>query len=238
MLVRLAFLTRQGVSAGSVAVIYVIEDIAGLVIGSFVFAIGVVALINTQPSTLVRNITLTTALGSAALIAGCVYLMKSRRPVERGTHWLAARANRLGEKIFHRALATPTQVQRTLDDFYAGLTLARRAPLAVAAAFGLNVVRHAAGIAALYFTFAALDHAIAPGVLILIYTSANILSTTSAVPGEVAMLGGGFALLFLSFGVAPDVALLALLLSRAIAFWLPLPVGYLAFWNLRRRAYL
>jgi uncharacterized membrane protein YbhN (UPF0104 family) len=74
--------------------------------------------------------------------------------------------------------------------------------------------------------------------LILIYTAVSVLSSVSAVPGEVAIMGTSVALLSLAFGVPRDVAVLALLLSRAIAFWLPIPVGFAAFWHLRRKQLL
>ena len=35
--------------------------------------------------------------------------------------------------------------------------------------------------------------------------------------------------------VDPDVGMVAILASRTIAFWLPLPLGLLAFWDLKRR---
>jgi uncharacterized protein (TIRG00374 family) len=77
-----------------------------------------------------------------------------------------------------------------------------------------------------------------PGILILLYTSASVISTISAVPGEFAIMGASWAVLTLSFGVPKDIAIMAMLLSRTVAFWLPLPIGAAAFWNLRRQNYL
>jgi uncharacterized protein (TIRG00374 family) len=74
--------------------------------------------------------------------------------------------------------------------------------------------------------------------LIVIFTAVSLMSSVSAVPGEVAIMGSSMALLSLAFGVPADVALLALLLSRTIAFWLPIPVGVAAFWHLRRSHFL
>ena len=239
MLVRLIFLTRQGVPAGGVATIFLIEDIAGLVVGGLVLLAGVVTFVSIQPSgVFVSDLAIALSVGSLLLTLIGLFLLRYRAAVEWGVHWLAREIEAIAARVFQHSILPPARVQRFLNDFYAGLSAARRAPSLVAAAFFLNLVRHVAGLAALYFTFLALDQAIAPGILILIYTSASLLSTTSAVPGEVAIMGGGFAVLFLALGLAPEVALLALLLSRAVTFWLPLPIGYLALLNLRRQRHL
>jgi uncharacterized protein (TIRG00374 family) len=239
MLVRLIFLTRQGVPAGGVATIFLIEDIAGLVVSGLVLLAGVVTFVSIQPpGVFVSRLAITFSVGSLLLTLIGLFLLRHRAAVERIVHILAHWADVIVARLIHRSILPPARVQRFLNDFYAGLSAARRAPSLVAAAFFLNLVRHVAGLAALYFTFLALDQVIAPGILILIYTSASLLSTTSAVPGEVAIMGGGFAVLFFLLGVAPEVAMLALLLSRAVAFWLPLAVGYLALLNLRHQRYL
>jgi len=90
----------------------------------------------------------------------------------------------------------------------------------------------------LYFAFLALGWSISPAILMLAYTSANILTTTSAAPGEVVILGSGLALFSVALGVPREIALAGLLLWRALAFWLPILVGYAALWNLGRRRYL
>ncbi len=236
MLIRLLFLGKHNVSAGAVATIYLIEDIAGLAVGSIVFFAGIWTLATKQTSANVAtNTALIASFASLALTAGLLYALRYRATIERIAHWLALKLDALAARITRRPFYSPARVQHLLDDFYAGLALARRAPRTVALVFILNVVRHAAGLAVWYFAFFALGQTIAPGILILIYTLASVLSTTSAVPGEVAIMGTGSAILFLSFGVSPDAALLALLLSRAIAFWLPLPIGLLALWRLRRQ---
>ncbi len=235
MIVRFAFLRQEGLRAGAVAVIFLIEDIIGLVIGGAVLLAGIVTLTNAlPPGTLVIDASLVFAVGSPLLILAGWYIYRHRTWVEQSAHALAGVLNRPSEWLFGHGALTPNTVQRALDDFYVGMSAARRAPLNVAAALAANVIRYVAGIAALYFAFLAMQWTISPAVLILVYTAASVLSTVSAVPGEVAIMGTSVALLSLAFGVPGDVAMLALLLSRAIAFWLPLPVGLAAFWHLRR----
>jgi uncharacterized protein (TIRG00374 family) len=125
-----------------------------------------------------------------------------------------------------------------LDDFYLGISAARRRPYFVAVSLGMNVLRYVGGCVALYFSFLAIDQAIAPGVLILLYTTTSLLSSTSAVLGEVAIMGTGLAVLSYSLGLAPDVAVVALILSRTLSFWMPLPMGFLSLFLLRRQHHL
>jgi uncharacterized protein (TIRG00374 family) len=238
MIVRFIFLAKQGVSAGGVAAIFLIEDVIGLAIGSIAFLVGVATLTTAQADGLVAKLAIGFMLGSLLLVLGGFYILRNHAGFERIVHALARSADAITRKLFRRTLYQSDRVQRTLDDFYAGLEAARRAPHLVAASFLYNAIRYAAGALTLYFTLHALDQAIAPGVLILFYTTASVLSTASAVPGEVAIMGTGFAILFLSLGIPREVALLALILARALAFWLPLAVGYAMLWDMRRRHYL
>jgi uncharacterized protein (TIRG00374 family) len=238
IILRIVFLTRQGVAVGAIGVIFLIEDIAGVVVGGCIFLVGLIALGNNQPSVLVNRVAIALIVGAALLAPFCLYLIRDRAGVERISHALARRVDALIHRVLHRTFYTPERLQRVLDDFYAGLSAARRAPALVAAAFVFNIARHSAGIATLYFSFAAFDHLLDPGILLLLYTSINVLASTNAAPAEVFIMGGSFAVLSLLLGFGREVSFLALVLSRTISFWLPILIGYFALWDLRRRAYV
>jgi glycosyltransferase 2 family protein len=239
MLVRFDFLTRKGVHGGGVAVIFLIEDIIGGVIGAFVLLFGILTVTNALPkSTTMVDLSLVAGLSSPLLLLIVWLLARRRARVEKGIHAAARVINRPLEWFAGHPVLNSVNVQQAIDDFYTGLSLARHAPLTVAASFLLNVIRYLGGALGLYFSFLAMQWTIAPGVLIVIFTAVSLMSSVSAVPGEVAIMGSSMALLSLAFGVPPDVALLALLLSRAIAFWLPIPLGIGAFWHLRREHFL
>jgi uncharacterized protein (TIRG00374 family) len=235
MLVRYLFLTKQRIASGQVAVIFLIEDVAGLAIGGLIFLVGTITLA-LAPSTTTRIIALAFGFptGSLLLCLAAVYLYGRRDLVSRVVHSFARVSDRVATLFFGRHIYQPAALDYGIDLFYLGMTVARRAPRRVMLAFAFNLIRYAAGIGAVYFCFAALGAQVSIGALILIYTSASVLSTVSAVPGELAILGSGWAILTLSFGVPKETAILALIISRTIAFWFPLPVGYLALWNLRR----
>ncbi len=236
MIIRYLFLTKHQISAGQVAVIYLIEDIAGLVIGGLVFLIGTLTLA-LSPSTSVTIVALVFGfpIGSLIIAWGALYLYNRRALVERAVQALARLWDSIEVWLTNRPLRDSSAVHHAVGQFYVGMATARQSPLPVIASFALNMLRYVFGIGAVYFSFVALGWSISPGALILIYTSASVLSTVSAVPGELAILGGSWAILTLSFGVPRETAMLALMLSRTVAFWLPIPIGYYALWNLRRQ---
>ena len=57
------------------------------------------------------------------------------------------------------------------------------------------------------------------------------VANTIPIPGAVS---GGMVGVLLAFGVAPDLALTSVLAYRALAIWLPAPVGLAALSGLRR----
>ncbi|MBI5035160.1 MAG: flippase-like domain-containing protein [Chloroflexi bacterium] len=235
MVVRLVFLLKHHVTTGSVAAIYLIEDIIGLVIGLIIFVVGIVTIASRETSSFANDLAVGFAVGTIPLAIGAIFVIRNRPGMERLVHGLARAGDTVFQRFFHRSIYTPERVEHSLDDFYLGMNAARCRPHLVALSFLMNGLRYGGGSVALYFSFLALDQAIAPGVLLLLYTTTSLLSSTSAVLGEVAIMGTGFAILSRALGLAPDVAVVGLIVSRTLAFWMPLPVGLLAFLHLRQR---
>ena len=67
-------------------------------------------------------------------------------------------------------------------------------------------------------------------VVVLAYFVGQV-GNTLPVPGAVS---GGIVGVLLAFGVAPDLAVVSVLAYRAIAIWVPAPIGLLALSSLRR----
>ena len=235
MFVRVLFLGKEQIHAGTVAVIFLIEDVIGLVIGGAVLLVGILTVTNTLPTRLIAVDLAMASIIATPLLIGAGWVLYRHRPwVERGVHGIARVINRPVAWLFNSNIFSPEIVQEGLNDFYAGILVARHHPWNILGSFIMNVLRYFAGGAALYFSFNAMAFPVSLGALILIYTSASLLSTMSAIPGEVAIMGTSFAILSFSFGVPNNIALTALLLSRATSFWLPIPIGLIAFGNLRR----
>ena len=85
--------------------------------------------------------------------------------------------------------------------------------------------------AVLWAAFHALGEPPALGVLAFAYFAGQV-GNTIPLPGAVS---GGMVGTLLAFGVAPDLALTAVLAYRAVAIWLPAPIGLAALGALRSR---
>ncbi len=85
--------------------------------------------------------------------------------------------------------------------------------------------------AVLWATFHALGEPPALPVLAFAYFAGQV-GNTLPLPGAVA---GGMVGTLLAFGVAPDLALSSVLAYRAVAIWLPAPLGLAALGALRAR---
>jgi uncharacterized membrane protein YbhN (UPF0104 family) len=85
--------------------------------------------------------------------------------------------------------------------------------------------------AVLWATFQALGEPPALAVLAFAYFAGQI-GNTIPIPGAVS---GGMVGTLLAFGVAPDLALSSVLAYRAIAIWLPAPIGLVGLAALRAR---
>ncbi len=237
MVIRGIFLSREGMPLGTVAVLFLIEDLAGLIVGGAISLIGVGALVGLGRSRawLAGG---TVILALLVLAFGSVYLYRRRTLLEQSAHMCVRGCSGLVQRFFGRGFYDHARVQRTVDHFYTGVSEAWRRPVFTAYVILLNLVRFAAGAAALYFAFYAFNWPLSPAALVVLFSSASMVSTISAVPAEAAIMGTGFAILSLSLGVPKDIAMVAMLASRTIYFWLPIPLGALALWDLRRRHYL
>ncbi len=239
MYVRYSFLTRQELHSGAVTALFAIEEILGIVTLALVFATGIAAVV-------ARDIVPESAwvaaagLGAVAVLAGLGMLVLYRRRdvVERLVHAItrvlgAIVARLIGKEVYRKA-----SVDLAIDEFYGGMKQARRDPPAVAASFLLNLLRLAFDAASLFFAFYAVGFAIAPGFLLVIFAGSNALSAMSGVPGELGVMETSLTLISTSLGIAPSTAVSAVVLFRALSYWLPIPLGYLAFWHLQRRGFI
>ena len=84
--------------------------------------------------------------------------------------------------------------------------------------------------AVLYAMLSAFGAPPALAVVVLAYFVGQV-GNTLPVPGAVS---GGIVGVLLAFGVAPDLAVVSVLAYRAIAIWVPAPIGLLALSSLRR----
>lgn len=130
-----------------------------------------------------------------------------------------------------RVAAAPATVAtgvRTAIDF---LRSPKTGALAVGGALGF----WASNIAILWASFEAFGGDVAFGVLVMgffVGMAANLIPSPAAGAGPV---DGGMIAAFLLFDVSHEVVLPAVLVYRVIAFWLPIPPGIVAYFQLKRR---
>lgn len=235
MWARYSFLTRQGLHSGAVAALFVVEDVLGAITIALVFAVGFVTVIAT---TALPQLTWVILLGFAIAMVligvGGVDLYRRRALLERIVHAVARTFNAVLTRLIGKQVYDPAHIQLAIEDFYVGMAHARRDPVRIASAFLFNLLRLGFDAASLYFSFWAIGFSIAPAFLLVIFTSSSALSTLSGVPGELGVMETTLAILSTTLGIPPPTAVSAILLFRALSYWLPIPIGYLAFWILER----
>ncbi|MFG1624587.1 YbhN family protein [Kribbella sp. NPDC049227] len=82
--------------------------------------------------------------------------------------------------------------------------------------------------AALVVALAALNAHARPSEVLLAYVVAQALTLIPVTPGGLGFVDAGLTALLVVIGISADTALIGTLLYRLISFWLPIPVGLLA----------
>jgi uncharacterized protein (TIRG00374 family) len=88
---------------------------------------------------------------------------------------------------------------------------------------------------ALLCVLAALSLDPEPALVLFAYAAASILGMIPLTPGGLGFVEAGLAGLLVLAGVGAGDAAVATLAYRLVSFWLPLPVGVVAWWLARRR---
>ncbi|HEX3562931.1 MAG TPA: lysylphosphatidylglycerol synthase transmembrane domain-containing protein [Solirubrobacterales bacterium] len=109
-----------------------------------------------------------------------------------------------------------------------------RHPSAGAMAFGGAIGFWGANIAILWASFHAFDVSVPLGVVIQGFFLGMVANLIPFAPGGVGAVDAGMIGAFVLFGVPSDVVFPAVLTYRVIAFWLPIPPGIVAFFQLRK----
>jgi uncharacterized protein (TIRG00374 family) len=87
--------------------------------------------------------------------------------------------------------------------------------------------------ACLWLCLAALGEVVVPGLLLTAYGAANLAGLLPVTPGGLGVIEGVLMPALVAFGVAGGVAVLGVLAWRVLQFWLPIPVGGIAYIGLR-----
>jgi len=110
-------------------------------------------------------------------------------------------------------------------------TLGARIKMAVTAAVGKSLFDYLALVACLYAVQARPD----PAIVLLAYVAASMLGMIPLTPGGLGFVEAGLTGLLVVAGVEAGAAAAATLAYRLVSFWLPLPLGGVAYWLFGRR---
>jgi uncharacterized protein (TIRG00374 family) len=145
------------------------------------------------------------------------------RRIERHT---SGRFGKIARRLA-TAPATFAQGTRTAVDFV-------RHPSSGVLAFGGAIGFWGANIAILWASFHAFDVSVPLGVVIQGFFLGTLANLFPFAPGGVGAVDAGLIGAFVLFGVPSADVFPAVLTYRVIAFWLPIPPGIVAFFQLRR----
>jgi uncharacterized protein (TIRG00374 family) len=165
------------------------------------------------------------ALAALAIVIGLLIALLPddfERRIERHT---SGRFGRIAKRIA-TAPATFAQATRTAIAFV-------RHPSAGALAFGGAIGFWGANIAILWASFHAFDVSVPLGVVIQGFFLGMLANLIPFAPGGVGAVDAGMIGAFVLFGVPSADVFPAVLTYRVIAFWLPIPPGIIAFFQLR-----
>jgi uncharacterized protein (TIRG00374 family) len=145
-------------------------------------------------------------------------------------------AGRAGQWVLNRTLRRHSKVadlpsKLLAERDFVRSTLGQRwqaAVLTTAASTGLDYI-------ALLAALRAVGAAPRPSLLLLAYTSAQLLALMPFTPGGLGFVEAALVGTLTLAGVAPQDALLATLLYRLVSYWLPIPAGGVAYLVFHRR---
>jgi uncharacterized protein (TIRG00374 family) len=166
------------------------------------------------------------ALAAVALVVGLLMALLPNdfeRRIERHT---SGRFGKIARRLA-TAPATFAQGTRTAIAFV-------RQPSSGALAFGGAIGFWGANIAILWASFHAFDVSVPLGVVIQGFFLGMLANLIPFAPGGVGAVDAGMIGAFVLFGVPSSDVFAAVLTYRVIAFWLPIPPGIIAFFQLRK----
>lgn len=146
------------------------------------------------------------------------------RWTERGLSW----ANSVGRKYRGRDLLDAGKVLAGLQQSLAQLQNLGKKRGRLAQVFAGSAMLQVIDLAVLYVLFRALRQPVSPGILVAGFGLATLFAHITFVPNGMGVYAASMAWVYASLGVPRPVATMVALLYRVITFWLPIPLGILA----------
>jgi uncharacterized protein (TIRG00374 family) len=217
----------QGVPASTTAVAVLLTSLISAVAILILFAAGLAYSLAKRSLPFAYVTTAAIALPILAGLIGLVVLASFRpslaasagRLLGRGIHRLRRSVD--PEALAGRARGLARQARRVFD---------RRA---FSIALGFGVANWLVDAFVLYLMFLAVGFHQHFGAVLVAYSIANLLAVIPLTPGGLGIVEATLVALSIPFGAPRQIAVVAVIGYRLIEFWLPLPVGAVAYAHLR-----
>ncbi len=160
-----------------------------------------------------------------------VTVVNDRERIERWVEVVVALANRVKQKLTKRrgVVVRHAQLKRFFDEFYEGYHFLLSERQHWRKLLGYSLGGNVAEVATVYVVFAAFGYWVNPGVVIVGYTLANMLSIISIFSSGVGLYEGTMIGAFVALGVPFALALSVVVVYRVLNFVVFLPLGYLIY---------
>lgn len=237
--VRYRFFDRYGLSLGSLAVVLILQNLMTGAILFLTLCLGLLYLLNRHLLALTQLLVAGAMLAlMVAIFATAIFLYRRPAQLARVLDRLARFVDVPVSKVARRSIYDPPSLLQSIDRFYEAVEVARRNPLETAKALVYGVLTLFSDIASLYFVFYALGFPIRLDVLIVGYVITNYIISILLMPEGIGITELSLSAVYAGLGVPPSTVVVATLLFRLIAFWLPIGTGLLAMWDLHRKSLL
>jgi uncharacterized membrane protein YbhN (UPF0104 family) len=131
--------------------------------------------------------------------------------------------------------AQPAAVSGFTNDLAAAARRTFGNPRGLLSAYSFQALGLAADIATLIVTFQALQVPASPALIVAVFIIAYYAQLIAPTPGEAGAMEFALLGVLLSLGFSPLQATTTTLFYRFVSFWLPIPVGVLCYFNLKRQ---
>lgn len=217
-------LTEAGVPGSTAAFGMALQGVGSAVVLNAIFWVALVVSIPLNGfSPLYGTAAIVGTLLLAAFGASVLLLTK-------GQHWAADRLHRLAERV---PLVNADRVSELVERVAGRLELLLRNRKLLRGALFWAAANWLCDAASLWVFLIAFGHVVFPIDLLVAYGLANILAAIPVTPGGLGVVETVCAGSLVGFGVPGRVAAVAVLTWRLVNFWLPIPMGGIAYLSLR-----
>ncbi len=136
--------------------------------------------------------------------------------------------------VIHRVPSIKAKTSHFLKSLLDNIQNYKTKPKTITAAIILNGLGSLTGIITIYLTAKALSIDLSFAQALLTYTAGNIMASLVPTPGGLGSAEAGIYAGLTISGLSSVDAISVTMLYRLISYWIPLIVGYIAFWHLRR----